>query len=45
MMSARRVETLQGYGGNDKWTLSELLLDIVKTTDETQISVLGRDYG
>jgi hypothetical protein len=32
----RRVETLQGYGDNDKWTLSELLLDIEKTTDETQ---------
>ena len=30
MMSARRVETLQGYGDNDKWTLSELLLDIEK---------------
>jgi hypothetical protein len=25
------------YGDNDKWTLSELLLDIEKTTDETQI--------
>ena len=38
MMSARRVETLQGYGDNDKWTLSELLLDIEKkTTDESQI--------
>ena len=32
---ARRVETLQGYGDNFKWTLSELLLDIEKTIDET----------
>ncbi len=33
---ARRVETLQGYGDNDKWILSEFLLDIETTTDETQ---------
>jgi hypothetical protein len=34
---ARRVETLQGYGDNDKWILSEFLLDIIEmTTDETQ---------
>ena len=35
-MSARRVETLRGYGDNDKWILSEFLLDIETTTDETQ---------
>ena len=33
---ARRVETLQGYGDNDKWILSEFLLDLETTTDETQ---------
>ena len=33
---ARRVETLRGYGDNDKWILSEFLLDIETTTDETQ---------
>ena len=31
------METLQRYGDNFKWTLSELLLDIEKTIDETKI--------